>query len=193
MRARKTGSSDMAEVTDLIKNLIGKYDMKAMLNYMAKLVNPEAEEIISVVARDIMGRAYQREIAAKPRETPLSSLSAVGGGWFKKEMEKANRQKKGKNTSSCKSTQGSHLGCNRHEAMTYCKKKGSRLPNINQLKRIYNTECIGRNAKRCGGWYWSSESTESNYAKYMDFGNGFAGSARPKSSSISFFRVRCVK
>ena len=61
VRARETGNWNMAEITDLIKNLIREYDMKAMLNYMAKLVNPEAEEMIKTVSRDIMGRAYDRE------------------------------------------------------------------------------------------------------------------------------------
>ncbi|MCG2725330.1 MAG: hypothetical protein L6420_03560 [Elusimicrobia bacterium] len=58
-RADKSKGSDMAEVTELIKNLMGKYGMKEMLNYMAKLVNPEAEEMITATARDLKGRAYQ--------------------------------------------------------------------------------------------------------------------------------------
>ncbi len=43
VRASETGSSDMAEVTDLIKNLVREYDMKAMLNYMAKLQKRPSE------------------------------------------------------------------------------------------------------------------------------------------------------
>ncbi len=186
-RAEKTGSSDMAEVTELIKNLMSEYGMKAMLNYMAKLVNPDfVEETVAVVARDLKGRAYQREVANKNYQG--SSLGAVSGGdWLKKEMEKAEKEigrksskrssgketktssgdwRKDGNASNCKLDRNGRRRCNWYDAMAYC---GGNLPTVAQLKTMYKNECTGgRKAKTCRGWHWSSEDSTRGSASARD-------------------------
>ena len=177
--------ADMVKFTSILLNRLNT--LEKVVDYMVKTAKAqeEAERIITVTARDLKGRTFQKQMTVKSASKPMDSLSAIDGGWLKEETEKAEKEApktekpaqnqtrqtdntKG-NAANCKGpSDDKYPRCNWWDARAYC---GGRLPTVAQLQSWYQAECAGlRTGPTCNKWYWSSE--ESGSARAVSFGNG---------------------
>jgi len=59
--------------------------------------------------------------------------------------------------------------------MAYCRKKGGRLPTIDELLQQWEAKCTGgKKSPLCAGWYWSSKEMNSGQAWGVSFRDGVA-------------------
>lgn len=144
------------------------------IDYLAQAARTGAQqEKAAILARELADRAYKTEMAAaapRPASQPQDSLSAIGGGWLKKETVKIKK-------------------ITWRGAVDYCKKKGGRLPTVNELKNMHNAECVGgRSGNTCDYRYWSSDVKSAGNAWAVDFYDGSAGG----SLKNGYNAVRCA-
>ncbi|MDO8804585.1 MAG: hypothetical protein Q7R35_09135 [Elusimicrobiota bacterium] len=173
------------------------------LDYLAQAAKAKAEQKkIAVTARDLLGRAYKREITAstapKPALQPLDSLSALNAGWLKEEVKKdekpaANETRMENQTGSADNQAGNASNCNKgycnwYDAKASC---GGRLPTVAQLQSWYQAECTGgRQGNTCNKEYWSSEKSGSGSARLVFFSSGKVSS---RGRGSNYGAVRCAR
>jgi len=157
------------DVLKFARALIKQFTViEEVIDYLAQAAKTKAEqEKAAAAARDLAGRAYTR-----PASQPQDSLSALNTGWLKKKTVKAKK-------------------VDWNGAVNYCKKKGGRLPTVNELKNMYQAECVGgRQANTCNNRYWSFEVKSARNAWAVDFyGGGSAGGSLKNGDN----NVRCTR
>ena len=201
MGGRGGGAQDVLRFIEVLEKKI--YTMEAVVGHLAEKVEAKKEVVraaaraeaqarvkaeakktytAEVVKRDLMGR-----VVGKAAPKPVDSLSAIGGGWLKKEAEKAEKEKKqtqkenkpaqtrtkradnkSGNRANCT---GNPPYCNWWDARAYC---GGSLPSVAQLKAWYNSECAGgrKGSIYCNRYVWSGESTSASSARFVTFRDG---------------------
>ena len=67
--------------------------------------------------------------------------------------------------------------CGWDSAAAYCRKKGERLPTIDELLQAWEAKCTGgKTSDLCSGWYWSSKERNAGLAWGVSFKEGAADS-----------------
>lgn len=65
--------------------------------------------------------------------------------------------------------------CGWDGAVAYCRKKGGRLPTIDELLKAWEDKCTGgKTSDLCSGWYWSSKEMNASQAWGVSFSKGAA-------------------
>ncbi len=74
--------------------------------------------------------------------------------------------------------------CGWDSARAYCRKKGERLPTIDELLQAWEAKCTGgKTSDLCSGWYWTSKERDPGRAWGVSFKEGAADSYKKSETA----------